>query len=156
MSEKYHKDFGSFYLFYLSQHMRTGTRAVHYFGTWTILIGTALAFAGPSLATSGFLTTNARWFLIPGTMAYMYLTAFISHWTIEKNQPATFVYPWYSVFGDLYMFWRMTTRQIVGDVRTVRERLASGWAVDKRGFYPPEYARANHIQTDRKMVSVAA
>jgi hypothetical protein len=154
MPEKFHKDFRSFWYFYLSQHMRTGTRAVHYVGTTVIWIATATAVADHFLDFLGL--GAARWWLIPGALVYMYVTAFISHWTIEKNQPATFVYPWYSIFGDLYMYWRMTNRGITQDVQVVRERLANGWAIDRYGFYPPDEARARGVVHDAKMVSAAA
>lgn len=154
MGEKYHHDFGSFWYFYLSQHYRGATRAFHYVGTLIAFALTGIAIAD---AFANFLGIGAlRWLLIPGGIALTYALGFISHWTIEKNQPATFVYPGFSVFGDLYMVWRITTRGIVQDVEVVRQRLETGWVVDRFGFYPPEYASENGIEMDQKMVNLKA
>lgn len=154
MSRKYHHDFGTFWYFYLSQHMKPGTRAFHYVGTWIAFLTLPVAIADQFVDFLGWGTL--RWALIPAGIATTYALGFISHWTIEKNQPATFVYPGFSVGGDLYMTWRITTRRIHDDVKVVKDRLASGWAVDRYGFYPPDYAKANNIQTDRRLVSYVA
>lgn len=154
MAEKYHTDFGSFYLFYLSQHMRVGTRAFHYVGTWIAFLVLGAIVADQFLDFLGM--GNWRWALILPAYLQVYVLGFLSHWTIEKNQPATFVYPLYSIGGDLVMFKRITTRQIKKDVETVRDRLNSGWAVDRFGFYPPDHARKHKIVTDRRLVSYVA
>jgi hypothetical protein len=154
MPERYHRDFASFWYYYVSQHMRRGTRALHYVGTWLALLAIAAAIAD---ALTGFLGWGAlRWLLVPGGIATTYLLAWVSHWAIEKNQPASFVYPAYSFLGDLVLFARITTGRIGRDVEVVAQRLASGWAVDKHGFYPPQYAREHRIATDRRLVSYVA
>jgi hypothetical protein len=154
MAERYHRDFGSFWYYYVSQHMRPGTRAVHYVGTWIALLAIAAAVADAFLGLLGW--GAARWALVPAGIATTYLFAWASHWAIEKNQPASFVYPAYSFAGDLYLFWRITTLRAGKDVAVVAQRLRDGWAVDAYGFYPPEYARAHRIVTDRRLVSYAA
>lgn len=159
MAEKYYQGFGSFpqfWYFYLSQHMKTGTRAVHYVGTWAIWVALALAAVGPMIASTGFLASAARWWLVPGALLYMYVTAFISHWTIEKNQPATFIYPLLSVGGDLKMFGLGNLGRLRPHVETVRTRIAQGWVVNRYGFYPPEYAASRGIKHDVKVAPFAA
>ncbi|MCA1812430.1 MAG: DUF962 domain-containing protein [Halobacteriales archaeon] len=144
MAERYHRDFASFWYYYVSQHMRRGTRAMHYAGTWLALLAIAAAVG------------TGTWWLAPLGVATTYLFAWVSHWAIEKNRPASFVYPGYSFLGDLVLFGRITTGHIGKDVEVVAERLAGGWAVDRSGFYPPEHARAHGISTDRNLVSHAA
>jgi hypothetical protein len=143
MPERYHRDFASFWFYYVSQHMRRGTRAMHYVGTWLALLAIVAA------AWTGMLL------LIPLGIATTYAFAWVSHSAIERNKPASFVYPAYSFAGDLVLFARITTGRIGRDVETVAQRLASGWAVDKYGFYPPEVARERGVVTDRELVSYA-
>lgn len=38
--------------------------------------------------------------------------AWIGHFAFEKNQPATFVYPTYSLFGDFKLWFSIASRQI--------------------------------------------
>jgi hypothetical protein len=38
--------------------------------------------------------------------------AWIGHFIFEKNRPATFKYPLYSLMGDFKMFWDVVTGKI--------------------------------------------
>lgn len=156
MNEKYYHGFGSFpqfWYFYLSQHMKTGTRAFHYVGTWIAVLSLPLALWDQVADFSGWGAW--RWSWVAMGILTTYILGFVSHWTIEKNQPATFVYPLLSVGGDLYMFGLTTVRRIPPDVQEIRRRLASGWIVNRYGLYPPEYAREHRITMDRTVVSAA-
>ena len=85
--------FAEFYLFYLSEHANRATRRLHFVGSaLSLLCILMLAFTG-----------NLRW-LGAGLVAG-YGFAWISHLTVEKNQPATFRHPLYSFMGDWVMFW---------------------------------------------------
>jgi hypothetical protein len=91
------EDFEGFWPFYVSQHARPGTRALHFVGTTLalLLVAAALATVRPYL----FL-----WALLSG-----YLFAWIGHFFVEKNRPATFQYPLWSLRGDFRMYglmWR--------------------------------------------------
>lgn len=155
--EKYYKTwsaFPEFFLFYLSQHMKLGTRAVHYVGTWIAWL--ALPLAIYDAATGAWLGNPLCWLYIPAGLVYMYGTAFLSHWLIEKNQPATFVYPLLSVGGDLRMFWLMTIRQNKGHVEEVRRRLADGWLADREALWPPELATQRRATAHRSPTSLPA
>ena len=48
-------------------------------------------------------------FLLP---IFGYGFAWISHFLIEKNKPATFKYPFYSLLGDFKMFFEILTGKI--------------------------------------------
>jgi len=74
-------DFERFWPFYVSQHGRPGTRALHFAGLTLalLLIVTSLAAGRPSLLL---------WALLAG-----YGFAWVGHFFIEKNRPATFQYP---------------------------------------------------------------
>jgi hypothetical protein len=78
--------FKEFYPFYLSQHTRTSTKRLHFVGSCATLM--LLAF-GKVIAA-----------IVAG-----YAFAWIGHFFFEKNRPATFTHPLYSLMGDWRMFW---------------------------------------------------
>src|SRR5450755_2160808 len=91
------RGFEEFWPFYVGQHSRPGTRALHF-------VGTSLALA---LVAAAIATQHAylyAWALLAG-----YGFAWIGHFFIEKNRPATFRYPLWSLRGDFRMYalmWR--------------------------------------------------
>jgi hypothetical protein len=98
--EKKYKTFKSFYPYYLTEHADGTNRVLHFFGTLLLL---CFLVAG--------CITGKWWFfaLIPVTG---YGFAWVGHFFIEKNRPATFTYPLYSLAGDFVMFWDILTGQI--------------------------------------------
>jgi hypothetical protein len=96
-----YRTFRDFYPFYLSQHAERHCRWLHF-------VGTTLGFAGllHALATLNF------WWLLAGVVAG-YALAWIGHYFFEKNRPATFTYPFYSLLGD----WAMWRDMITGRVK---------------------------------------
>jgi hypothetical protein len=83
--------FEEFWPFYVSQHSRASTRALHFAGT-TMVLG--------SLAAGALV---APWCaLLAPVLGYG--PAWIGHFFFEKNRPATFEYPLYSFAGDWVMF----------------------------------------------------
>ena len=91
MSKKYNS-FAEFYPFYLSQHTNVNCRRLHFVGSCLIilLITYVATFGGILLL-----------WLIP-IIGYGF--AWIGHFIFEKNRPATFIYPIYSLIGDWVMF----------------------------------------------------
>jgi hypothetical protein len=88
-----------FWPFYLHEHSRRGTRALH-------LAGTAVALACLVLAV--LLTP---WFLLGGLVAG-YGFAWVAHFFVEHNRPATFTYPFKSFASDWVMFGAFLTGQL--------------------------------------------
>jgi hypothetical protein len=91
------EDFERFWLFYVSQHACPGTRALHFVGT-TLALGLAAA----ALAT-------LRPYLLLWAVVSGYVFAWMGHFFVEKNRPATFQYPLWSLRGDFRMYglmWR--------------------------------------------------
>ena len=88
-----------FWPFYLHEHSRPGTRALH-------LAGTAIALACIVLA---ILLTP--WFLLGGLVAG-YAFAWVAHFFVEHNRPATFTYPFKSFASDWVMFGAFLTGQL--------------------------------------------
>ena len=97
MTATRYKTFSEFWPFYLSEHSKPATRLLH-------LVGTT---AGIALLV--YLIATGRWWLfflgfVPG-----YGCAWLAHFLIEKNKPATFQYPLWSFMGDYKMIALMLT-----------------------------------------------
>jgi hypothetical protein len=96
-----YRSFGEFYPFYLSQHANRTCRRLHF-------VGTTL---GAAAILHSFSTLNF-WWLLAG-LAAGYGFAWIGHSFFEKNRPATFTHPWYSLLGD----WMMCRDMLTGRIR---------------------------------------
>jgi hypothetical protein len=92
--------FTMFYWYYLSEHRQGLTRTFHY-------VGTTGLFVFPILA---LIFKNTLW--LPFTPIWGYGWAWLSHMWIEKNKPATFQYPLWSLMGDLMMLYHALTGQL--------------------------------------------
>ena len=100
MTEKIYKTFRSFYPYYLSEHRNSTSRALH-------IIGTALIFV---CLLAGIITGRWFWLVLIPLVGYGF--AWFGHYFFEKNKPATFTYPLYSLGSDFVMFWHTITGQI--------------------------------------------
>ncbi len=98
------QSFEQFWPFYVSQHSRPWTRRFHFVGTFG-----ALVFLGTGL------TSDSR--LLAAAPVFAYGLAWFSHFFIEKNRPATFTYPLWSLHGDFRMFGLMLTGRMDEEVR---------------------------------------
>jgi len=87
--------YSDFWPFYVSQHSQIGTRHLHFIGTSGAIAFIVLAVVLPEL-----------WLLL-GTPVCGYLFAWAGHFFVEKNRPATFRYPIFSVLGDFHMYGLM-------------------------------------------------
>lgn len=84
--------FHEFYPFYLSEHTDRRCRRMHFVGSWLVIAAILLAIG----------TRNAWWLVAAPVCGYG--CAWIGHFVFEKNRPATFRYPLYSLAGDWVMF----------------------------------------------------
>lgn len=94
------QSFKDFYPYYLEEHRNTTCRRLHFFGTWGVI----------GLAASALLTAN--WWLLLLLPICGYGFAWVGHFFFEKNKPATFDYPLYSLIGDWVMFKDILTRRV--------------------------------------------
>ncbi len=93
-------NFAEFYPFYLGQHSNRICRRLHFIGTSLVVI--VLFYA---LLEGHF----ALLWLMP---VFGYGFAWIGHFVFEKNKPATFQYPLYSLMGDFVMYKDILTGRI--------------------------------------------
>jgi hypothetical protein len=83
--------YDEFWLYYLREHSRPASRGLHYLGTVCSLGAIA---AGACISP---------WWLLAAPVVG-YGPAWIGHFVIEKNKPATFGYPFWSLISDYKMF----------------------------------------------------
>ena len=112
VTEKKYKSFWSFYPYYLTEHGDIKNRTLHFIGTAGLLIILALAI---------FLQ---KWWMLALIPVCGYGFAWFGHFFIEKNKPATFTYPLYSLGSDFVMFWHILTGQINKKLEEAKKTIA--------------------------------
>lgn len=118
MSDERIQSFEEFWPLYLSQHAHPTCRKLHF-------VGTSLAIG----SIAGGLATGQLW-MLGAAPVFGYGFAWAAHLLVEKNRPATFTYPLWSLEGDFVMWWKM----LRGELDDELDRLGITW-------HPPE-ARA--------------
>ena len=93
------KTFDEFWHFYLREHRRPATRALHYGGTGAIFVTVAAAAA-------------VSWWLLPLVPFVGYGPAWAGHFFVEHNRPASFRYRRWSVLADFKMFLLFLTGRL--------------------------------------------
>lgn len=88
--------FEAFYPFYLTEHANPTSRRLH-------VVGTGLVVA----ALTAGLARDRRLLLAAPLLGYGF--AWVGHYRFEKNRPATFKYPLYSLIGDFRLFFETVT-----------------------------------------------
>jgi len=99
--------FHEFWPHYLREHRRPATRWLHFYGTLLAIGCLVLAFVA-----------RQPWWLAAAPVAG-YGPAWIGHFFVEHNRPATFKHPWWSFIGDLRMFWLMLTGRMKRELRSL-------------------------------------
>ena len=89
------ESFESFFPWYVSQHSKRATRWFHFAGT----------HLGAATALTGIATRRPA--LVAALPVVSYSLAWFSHFVIEKNNPATFGHPLWSLRGDVRMLSMM-------------------------------------------------
>ncbi len=93
MSTKEYKSLQEFYPYYLSEHQNTTSRVLHFIGTALVVIS----------LIGGLLFHDLRFIIAVPFLGYGF--AWVGHFFFEKNKPATFRYPGYSLASDFMLFW---------------------------------------------------
>lgn len=99
--------FSDFYPYYLAEHSDPRCRALHYTGSVLVLL--LLGYA--------LVSRNFWWLLLMPVIGYGF--AWVGHFFFERNKPATFDYPVYSLIGD----WVMLKDFLTGRLHRVHPAL---------------------------------
>jgi hypothetical protein len=92
--------FAQFWPFYLREHSKPATRGLHFAGTTLVVL-----LLGAALAT-------ASWWLLILIPLAGYGFAWAAHFAVERNRPATFRHPWWSLAADFRMWWLWLTGRL--------------------------------------------
>jgi hypothetical protein len=108
MAEAEYKTLSEFWPFYLGEHAHPVNRWLHAVGSLCGLgwLGTAIATRNPWLALAAPITG--------------YAFAWIGHFVVEKNRPATFKYPLKSFLCDWRLLYVTLTFQAAAEVEALR------------------------------------
>jgi hypothetical protein len=107
MSQDRIQTFDEFWPFYVREHSLRSTRILHFVGTtlgMLVLVGAIAA---------------QQWWLLLAAPIFGYGFAWISHFGIEKNKPASFKYPLWSFLADLKLWGMMLTGRMGAEVERI-------------------------------------
>jgi len=104
------ESFSEFFPYYLAEHSLPICRALHYIGT---IIASSLVIYT--------LYTQSWWMLLLFPVVG-YGFAWFAHFGFEKNKPATFDYPWWSLMGDYKMLGLFLTGRIGSAMEAALEK----------------------------------
>ena len=107
--DKKHTSLSSFYLYYLYEHRHPANRILHYIGTSGIIALLILSILWQ------------YWILLAFIPLVGYGFAWIGHGLIERNKPATFSYPFYSLASDFIMYFHWITRRLSGQLEVMEK-----------------------------------
>ena len=86
-----------FYPFYKTVHRHPVSRTLHFIGSGLVILSFLV-----------FLFT-LNWWYFAAIPLLGYGFAWVGHFFFEKNKPATFQYPGYSLASDFILFWELLT-----------------------------------------------
>lgn len=89
---KEYGSFSEFYLFYLGERKTPTNRRLHFVGNLLVIVVVI------------YVVFAQDWLALLLAPVLGYGMAWIGHIFVEKNMPATFKYPLYSLMGDWVMF----------------------------------------------------
>ncbi|KAJ6798849.1 uncharacterized protein M6B38_138900 [Iris pallida] len=99
-----------FWSFYMSQHSKPSTRRWHFLGTLCSLLCLSLSV----------LLAKLWLLLLAPVVGYGF--AWYSHLFVERNRPATFGHPVWSLICDLRMFFLILTGRMDGEIKRLGKR----------------------------------
>ena len=100
-------NYAEFWDFYVAEHSQPLTRYLHFIGTML------------SLLLLVWILRSGNWQYSPLCLIIGYAFAWISHFFVEHNKPATFTYPFWSFISDYKMVFYMLIGRMNGEVERV-------------------------------------
>jgi hypothetical protein len=108
--EKRIETYAEFWDFYVAEHSEPLTRFLHF-------VGTALG-----LVLFVWIWRSGNWIYLPLCLIVGYAFAWVSHFFVEHNKPATFKYPFWSFISDYKMMWFMLTGRMNREVERIKSK----------------------------------
>jgi hypothetical protein len=102
--EKSFASYDEFWRHYLREHAKAETRAWHY-------LGSALG-----LCLLAVFLTSGNWLFVIAALVAGYAPAWIGHFFIEHNRPATFSHPVWSLISDYRMLGAWLSGTLGGEL----------------------------------------
>ncbi|HVK10828.1 MAG TPA: DUF962 domain-containing protein [Gemmataceae bacterium] len=102
------RTFAEFWPYYVREHSNRTNRYLHFIGTLSALV----------LAVT--LVVMGWWWLALALPVVGYGFAWVGHFVIEKNRPATFRHPLWSLLGDFKMFGLMAVGRMEAELEKAR------------------------------------
>lgn len=102
--ERRFASFAEFWPHYLREHSRADTRAMHYAGTSLVV----------ALAIGAIASGNLLWLVALPIAGYFF--AWVGHLALEKNRPATFTHPLWSLAADFRMWFLWLTGRLAREL----------------------------------------
>ena len=108
--ERKYKTLKDFYPYYLTEHQNFTSRILHFIGTGGFI----------SITVFSILTQNWIYLLLGPLCGYGF--AWVGHFIFEKNKPATFQYPLFSLASDFIMFYDIITFRIRDKIEAAKSQ----------------------------------
>ncbi len=99
------RSFAEFWPYYLGEHSRPATRNLHFAGTLA------------AVAIAAYAAVRGEWMLMWLVPLASYGAAWGAHFLIERNRPATFRYPLWSLRGDFRMLALWLSGRLGGELK---------------------------------------
>lgn len=89
-----------FYPYYLTEHQNSTSKLLHFIGTGLIIF----------ILIFGLTTSQYQYLWFIPLVGYGF--AWVGHFFFEKNKPATFKHPFYSLASDFIMFFDILSGKV--------------------------------------------
>lgn len=106
------QNFAQFWPYYVMEHQHPLTRGFHFLST----------LVPPAYLIVFFATWQYRYLIAMPPVAYG--LAWFSHFAIERNKPATWKHPLFSLMADHKMFWLTVIGQMTHEADRIRRMAA--------------------------------
>jgi hypothetical protein len=100
-------NYTDFWDFYVQEHSQPLTRVLHFIGT---SLGIILLV---------WFIARGTWYYFPLCFISGYAFAWVSHFFVERNKPASWKYPGWSFISDYKMMWYMMTGRMGREIDRV-------------------------------------